>query len=116
MAKLQVDNPVNVEESTLTILRGMAEGDWYLISHNTYHHKVRPACILSYEKTDEYIAFTYRYFDDPQVHEYFTNWISDEDHGSNNDIEIKRTTREQVASHLMACVRFALSKGIQVSL
>lgn len=112
MAKLQVDNQVKVEESTLTILRGMREDDWYLISHNTYHHTARPACILTYEKTDEYIDFSYRYFDDPHVHNYFTNFIGDEDHDSNNDIEIKRTTREQVANHVMACVRFALSKGI----
>jgi len=112
MARLQMDNKVEVIESTLNILRGMSVGDWYLISHNTYHHEAKPACILTYEKTDEYIAFTYRYFDNPREHDYFTNWVSDDDHDSNNDIEIKRTTKEAVADRLMACVQFALSKGI----
>lgn len=112
MARLQTENKVEVKESTLNILRGMAVGDWYLVSHNTYHHEAKPACILHYEKTDEYIDITYRYFDDPREHNYFTNWIGDDDHDSHNDIEIKRTTKEAVANHLMACVRFALSKGI----
>lgn len=112
MARLQVSPKVEVAESTLNIMRGMAVGDWYLISHNTYHHKPRPACIVSYERTAEFIDFSYRYFDDPQVHNYFTNWVSDDDHDSNTDIEIIRTTKDAVADHIMDCVKFALSQGI----
>lgn len=100
------------EESVLTILRNMQVGDWYLITHNDYHIDPRPACVVEYEKDDDYIAFKYRYFDDPKVREYFTNWVSDDDHDVNNDIVIQRTTKEVVADRLIECITFALSQGV----
>lgn len=112
MARLFANQKADAVESSLDIMRGMAVGNWYLISHNTYHHKVRPACILSYERTEKYIDFSYRYFDDPQVRYYYTSWIGDDDHDNNTDIEIICTTKEAVADHIMACVKFALSQGI----